>query len=150
MTFGAYEACVFGASTLLTTTDFFIFLWPVVYSVMTHWYTAWKVSKYGAFSGLYFPSFSSNTEKYGPEITRYLYTFHVLLQDFDWRSKILIEWADWQRLWQSRLVDQLSVTSEKYRAGNQTKTQCNGQLRLTRFKTPSVLILQWNKTPSVN
>ena len=29
--------------------------------------TAWKVSKYGVFSGPYFPVFSPNVEKYGPE-----------------------------------------------------------------------------------
>ena len=30
-------------------------------------YTAWKVPKYGGFSGLYFPTFGLNMEKYGPE-----------------------------------------------------------------------------------
>ena len=39
-------------------------------------FTAWKVSKYGAFSGTYFPVFSPNTGKYGPEKTPYLDTFH--------------------------------------------------------------------------
>ena len=38
-------------------------------------YTAWKVSKYWVISGPYFPVFSSNTGKYGPEITPYLNTF---------------------------------------------------------------------------
>ena len=46
--------------------------------------TAWKVSKYGAFSGPYFPVLGSNTEiygkygKYGPEKTPYLDTFHTV------------------------------------------------------------------------
>ena len=55
--------------------------------------TAWKVSKYGVFSGPYFPAFSLNTEryfvfsfsvfslnavKYGPEKTSYLDTFHAV------------------------------------------------------------------------
>ena len=46
--------------------------------------TAWKVSKYGVFSGPYFPAFRLNTEiygvdegKYGPEKTPYLDTFAV-------------------------------------------------------------------------
>ena len=39
--------------------------------------TAWKVSKYEFISGPYFPIFSPNTAKYGPEITPYLDTFHV-------------------------------------------------------------------------
>ena len=42
-------------------------------------YTAWKLSKYGVISGSYFLVFSSNTGKYGPEITPYLDTFHVSL-----------------------------------------------------------------------
>ena len=37
-----------------------------------------KVSKYGVFSGPYFPVFELNTEKYGPEKTPYLDTFHAL------------------------------------------------------------------------
>ena len=40
--------------------------------------TALKVSKYGVFSGPYFPAFSPNTGKYGPEKTSYVDTFHVL------------------------------------------------------------------------
>ena len=40
--------------------------------------TAWKVSKYGVISGLCFPVFSPNKGKYGPEITRYLDTFHAV------------------------------------------------------------------------
>ena len=38
----------------------------------------WQVSKYGAFSDPYFPVFSPNTGKYGPEKTPYLDTFHTL------------------------------------------------------------------------
>ena len=38
--------------------------------------TAWKVSKYGAFSVPYFPVFSPNTGKYGTEKTQFLDTFH--------------------------------------------------------------------------
>ena len=34
--------------------------------------TAWKVSKYGVISGLYFPVFRLNTGIYGPEIIPYL------------------------------------------------------------------------------
>ena len=40
--------------------------------------TAWKVSKYGAISGLYFPVFRLDTGKYGPEITPDLDTFHAV------------------------------------------------------------------------
>ena len=39
--------------------------------------TARKVSKYVVFSGSYFSVFSPNTEKYGPEKTPYLDTFHT-------------------------------------------------------------------------
>ena len=44
----------------------------------SHIVTAWKVSKYGDFSGLYFPVFGLNTEKYGSEKTPYLDTFNVV------------------------------------------------------------------------
>ena len=40
--------------------------------------TARKVSKYGVFSGPYFPSFGLNTGRYGPEKTPYLDTFHAV------------------------------------------------------------------------
>ena len=40
--------------------------------------TAWKVSKYGVFSGPYFPVLGLNTGKHRPEKTPYLDTFHPL------------------------------------------------------------------------
>ena len=46
------------------------------YKMVAH--TAWKVSKYGAISGPYFPVFSPNTGKYRQEITLYLDTFHAV------------------------------------------------------------------------
>ena len=39
-------------------------------------FTAWKVSKYGVISGTYFPVFSPNAGRCGPEKTPYLDTFH--------------------------------------------------------------------------
>ena len=36
------------------------------------------MSKYGVISGPCFPVFGLNTEKYGPEITPYLDTFHAV------------------------------------------------------------------------
>ena len=41
--------------SLLTNTSYLILLKPI---------TAWEVSKYGVFSGLYFPTFGLNTERY--------------------------------------------------------------------------------------
>ena len=38
------------------------------------------MSKYGVFSGPYFPVFRPNTRKYGPEKTPYLYTFHAVIR----------------------------------------------------------------------
>ena len=40
--------------------------------------TSWKESKYGVFSGPYFPVLSPNTGKYGPEKTLYLDIFHAV------------------------------------------------------------------------
>ena len=37
------------------------------------------MSKYGDFSGSYFPVFSPNTGKCGPEKTSYLDTFHEVI-----------------------------------------------------------------------
>ena len=51
----------------------------VLEHIVTVVYTAWKVSKYGVFSGPYFPVFIPNTGKYGPEKNPYLDTFHVVL-----------------------------------------------------------------------
>ena len=47
----------------------------------------------------------------------------TLPQELYWRLKILICWLDWQCLCQSWLTDQLSVSSDKHRVGNQAKTQ---------------------------
>ena len=40
------------------------------------------MSKQGVFSGAYFPVFGLNTEKYGPEKTLYLDTFHAVLDNW--------------------------------------------------------------------
>ena len=44
--------------------------------------TAWRVSKYRVISGPYFPAFSPDPGKYGPEITPYLDTFHAV--EYKW------------------------------------------------------------------
>ena len=41
--------------------------------------TAWKLFKYGVFSGPYFPVFGLNTGKYGPEETPYLNIIRTLV-----------------------------------------------------------------------
>ena len=50
------------------------------YVLITLLDTAWKESKYGVISGPYFAVFDLNTVKYGPEITPYLDSFHVVIQ----------------------------------------------------------------------
>ena len=40
------------------------------------------MSKYGVFSGPYFPVFSQNTGKYVPEKTPYLDTFHAVSPNY--------------------------------------------------------------------
>ena len=42
------------------------------------------MSKYGVFSGPYFPVFSPNTGKYGPEKTPHLDIFHAVSYTLDW------------------------------------------------------------------
>ena len=63
--------------------------------------TAWKVSKYGIFSGPYFPVFELNTEKYGPEKTPCLDTFHAVYSKTrhnkyseHWSRKSAPDWYD--------------------------------------------------------
>ena len=51
-----------------------------------------KVSKYGVFSGPYFPVFSLNSGKYGPGKTPYLDSV-TILDDENWYCKIW--WRDW-------------------------------------------------------
>ena len=57
--------------------EMFPFQWYTVLTVcMVNWkisdfiITTWKVSKYGVFSGSYFPVIGLNTAKYGPEKRR--------------------------------------------------------------------------------
>ena len=52
--------------------------WQNTYSqhmVLVFSITVWKVSKYGVFSGLYFPAFISNKGKYGLEKAPHLDTW---------------------------------------------------------------------------
>ena len=49
----------------------------------------WKVSKYGVFSGLYFPVFWLNTGKQGTEKAPYLDTFHADNKSVELDDKIL-------------------------------------------------------------
>ena len=49
--------------------------------------TAWKVSKYGVFSGPYFPVVSPNTGKSWSEKTLYLHTFHAVQVNFNTKAK---------------------------------------------------------------
>ena len=48
-------------------------------SINHKWITTWEVSKYGFISGPYFPVFSPNIGKYGPEITPYFDTFGTVI-----------------------------------------------------------------------
>ena len=52
-------------------------------------YTVWKVSKYGIFSGSYFPEYGKYGPKYGPEKTPYLDNFDTVL-----KSKKVFTWQD--------------------------------------------------------
>ena len=60
---------------------------------MTVKHTAWKVSKYGTISGLYFPVLGLNTGKYWQEKTAYLDNFHakLLIQKTD--EKVHLAWV---------------------------------------------------------
>ena len=72
--------------------------------------TAWKVSKCGVISCPYFPVFSQNTGKYGPEITPYLNTFQAVLLNLIYWSPIWTIIIIWQRI----LIKIKNKTKEKY------------------------------------
>ena len=51
----------------------------------------WKVSKYGVFSGQYFPVSSPSAGKYGPEKTPHLKTFHAVNKLLDNLALLMLE-----------------------------------------------------------
>ena len=51
-------------------------LFPIFFAVPIVAATSWILFKYGVFSGPYFPVFSLNAGKHGPEKTLYLDNFH--------------------------------------------------------------------------
>ena len=53
-------------------------------------YTASEVSKYGVFSGPYFPVISPNTGKYGPGKILFLDTFYEVLTTL--RRNFIVKW----------------------------------------------------------
>ena len=58
--------------------SFLSFFWEKLVLPLHLAFTTWKVSKYGVFSGSYFPVFSPNMGKYGTEETPYWDTFHAV------------------------------------------------------------------------
>ena len=84
--------CIISVNIASHSVDiFFIASHRIAFSKHLIACTAWKVSRYGVISGLYFPVFGLNTErsylsvfspntgKYGPEIIPHLDTFHAVL-----------------------------------------------------------------------
>ena len=72
--------------------------------------TTWKVSKYGVFSGPYFPVFGLNTEKYGPERTPYFHTFHVIKNCHT--NHIFFRALDYERWKVKQVINKLKVVIE--------------------------------------
>ena len=50
------------------------------------------MSKYGVFSGPYFPVFSPNTGKYGPEKNHAVAFFEKTVKDF-WKKMFIVDFA---------------------------------------------------------
>ena len=67
-------------------------------------FTALKVPKYRVFSGPYFPVFSPNKGKYGPEKTRYLDTFHVLRTNNSGETFAIVFWSTIVNFWKKFLT----------------------------------------------
>ena len=66
------------------------FIWLQVNVAMSILVIVWKVSKYGVFSGPYFPVFSPYAGKYGSEKTAYLNTFHVVGWFFNYKKLVAV------------------------------------------------------------
>ena len=71
-------------------------------------FTVWNVFKYGVFSGRYFPVFSPNAGKYGPEKTLYLDTFHAMTGFWMHFWKILITYFLWYTFCKTTLFQGIS------------------------------------------
>ena len=58
------------------------------------------MSKYGVISGPYFPVFGLNIEKYGPEITPYLGTFHAVIMVYSVQDlgQIIVDMSLFERI----------------------------------------------------
>ena len=58
------------------------------------------MSKYGVISGPYFPVFGLNIEKYGPEITPYLGTFHAVIMVYNVQDlgQIIVDMSLFERI----------------------------------------------------
>ena len=70
--------------------------------------TAWKVSRHGVISVPYFPEFSPNAGKYGPDITPYLDTFHAVYLN-------LISTSNYQtRSANSNILPEFSCKNERF------------------------------------
>ena len=82
------KACYLRQSFLQMIT--LCFLLHMTFKLLQIILAVWKFSKYGVFSGPYFPAFSSNTRKYESEKTPYLDTFHAV---FNKELKGISKWA---------------------------------------------------------
>ena len=97
---------------------------------------AWKVSKYGVISGLYFPVFGLNTEiyrpntgKYGLEIAPYLDTFHAVSRFYMsisiiWIFRLFITEA-WRQNLFNAIPFSLALTNWQYTVFPQTWVTCS-------------------------
>ena len=77
------EPPIFAKNVFFNSSYFKCLLIPIIFvdtlfRAIFRTQTVWKVSKFEAFSGPYFPAFGLNTGKYGPEKTPYLDTFHAI------------------------------------------------------------------------
>ena len=73
------------------------------------------MSKYGVFSGKYFPVFSPSTGKYGPEKTPYLETFHevTFLENFRGHSDLLYYLRDKKKLEDVQII--IDITEKQFK-----------------------------------
>ena len=78
------------------------------------------MSKYGPFSGPYFPVFSPIAGKYGPEKTPYLDTFHAV-NNMDNNTMNTITWSILSVIWKSKCMNHKTQTTRTH--SDQAKVQ---------------------------
>ena len=107
-----------------------------------------KASEYGVFSGPYFPVFSPNTEKYEPEKTSHLDTFHAVIGSEKFSVTLLYRVSKAFRIFNgtSNIIEIVKMNF-RFSASKLYPFKLNKRSTRKRCKTQSKLTMKTLKTP---